>query len=624
MNRRGWHRLAYVIGILACIIPMWWLGQPKTTTLPGGVLAQLQEEHGLAQSSLGDIDPASETMKLVTLGFRGLASQLLWNQAIEAKKEENWTQLTATLDQLSKLQPNYITFWKFQSWNISYNVSVQFDDYRDRYYYVREGIRFLEDGIKHNEENAEIPQLLWDLGWFLGQKIGRADEYVQYRRLFKADDEYHQDRSLVDRDNWLVGKEWYLKAVDAIDNRRKSLGKKSPKIVYSSPAKSQMNYAEAIEEEGNFDLGQPAWVKSEEEWVEFGEYPIQHSTGVILYLGREAEVADSVERLQQELDDLRPEAREDLLDQRREQLSDAEREALDIEPAARTPQQAEVAFQAEGKLLISDGDIAAEIAKQQPDDKVTAFDLATRLQEQRTRLIFTKRYKNDANFDYWLVRSQFEQTPAAVAARRYMFDANQARKSGQRNESRELYEAGFIKWREVLEEFPVLMDEDGTTGDDILVFVEDYRRVLDSLDETIPESFPLWDVIEKFDLEQKFQEELREHQRTVAAGQDSADTPDEAENGEPEAPADADADSEDDATDPEQGASPGDPASADSGDDDASSEGASTDGDSAADASPGEEAAPGDAPADGSDEPSAEADDSTAGATDPPSDESPK
>ena len=168
----------------------------------------------LSQVNLGEVDPASETIKLATLGLRGVAVNLLWEKANYYKKTEDWTNLTATLEQLAKLQPNFITFWKFQAWNLTYNVSVEFDDYNDRYYYVRRGIQFLQEGEHYNVNN---PQLLWDLGWFIGQKIGRADEYVQYRRLFKADDEFHADapdRTPDERDNWLVGKEWYLTAID--------------------------------------------------------------------------------------------------------------------------------------------------------------------------------------------------------------------------------------------------------------------------------------------------------------------------------------------------------------------------------------------------------------------------
>ena len=110
-------------------------------------------EYGLSQVNFGEVDPASETIKLATLGLRGVAVNLLWEKANYYKKVEDWTNLTATLEQLAKLQPNFITFWKFQAWNLTYNVSVEFDDYNDRYYYVRRGIEFLKEGEQYNIDN---------------------------------------------------------------------------------------------------------------------------------------------------------------------------------------------------------------------------------------------------------------------------------------------------------------------------------------------------------------------------------------------------------------------------------------------------------------------------------------
>ena len=84
---------------------------------------------------------------------------------------------------------------------------VELDDVRDRFYYVKQGIEYLEEGIQYLRDN---PTLLDDLGWFCGNKVGRADEHVQYRRLFKLDDDLHPEGRLAeDRDNWLVSKEWY-------------------------------------------------------------------------------------------------------------------------------------------------------------------------------------------------------------------------------------------------------------------------------------------------------------------------------------------------------------------------------------------------------------------------------
>src|SRR5258707_643203 len=135
-----YHKLAYLAGIVILAFPIVWLSVPATNTKPGGKLAQLRKSYKLSQVNLGEVDPASETIKLATLGLRGVAVNLLWEKANYYKKTEDWTNLTATLEQLAKLQPNFITFWKFQAWNLTYNVSVEFDDYNDRYYYVRRGI----------------------------------------------------------------------------------------------------------------------------------------------------------------------------------------------------------------------------------------------------------------------------------------------------------------------------------------------------------------------------------------------------------------------------------------------------------------------------------------------------
>ena len=56
------------------------------------------------------------------------------------------------------------------------------------------GINFIIGGTKYN---ANEPRLLYDIGWFISQKIGRADEHKQYRKLFKEDDDFfneHADR----------------------------------------------------------------------------------------------------------------------------------------------------------------------------------------------------------------------------------------------------------------------------------------------------------------------------------------------------------------------------------------------------------------------------------------------
>ena len=81
----------------------------------------------------------------------------------------------------------------------------------------------------------------------------------------------------------------------------RSIGKKSPKVFYSSPAMSQINYSEAIEEEGFFDKARRGWALAAQEWGEYGDLVIEHSTGVKLKLGDVPRLEALVEKLTEEL-----------------------------------------------------------------------------------------------------------------------------------------------------------------------------------------------------------------------------------------------------------------------------------------------------------------------------------
>ena len=73
------RKLFYIVGMVALLIPLFLLGQPPSQPSAGssgeirgqgGTLAQLRERYDIGQSSLGQLDPASETMRLASLGLR--------------------------------------------------------------------------------------------------------------------------------------------------------------------------------------------------------------------------------------------------------------------------------------------------------------------------------------------------------------------------------------------------------------------------------------------------------------------------------------------------------------------------------------------------------------------------
>ena len=289
------RKIIYLTLMALLLVPLSWISRPAFIRSDGqlsrgGMLMRMRQDYGLAQANLGEIDPASESMKLATLGMRGIAANLLWEKANEYKKKEDWDNLTATLNQIKLLQPNFISVWQFQAWNLSYNVSVEFDNYRHRYHWVKKGIDFLREGIKYNRNE---PRLLWDLGWFFGHKFGRSDEYRQFRRMYREDQDFHKELMSDSQleldetwgpdgkpDNWLTAHQWFAEAQRVVDKEGVPIKGKNPLVFHSDPPKALIRFADAIEEEGYLDdKARLAWIEADKWWGAYGDRDIPSSYG---------------------------------------------------------------------------------------------------------------------------------------------------------------------------------------------------------------------------------------------------------------------------------------------------------------------------------------------------------
>lgn len=272
-NLTSKHRkLAYVIAIIVLLIPVIWLGMPSSGDEgSGGKLAQLRVKHELGESTLGDVDPSSASMNFVLLGLRGIATNLLWIDANEYQKKKEWGKLRSTVDSIILLQPHYMKVWDFQGWNLAYNVSAEWDAVEDRYFWVKEGIKFLNEGVTRNER---FPELDWKVGNLHGQKVGRSDEWRQFRRFYKVDPdtdryeggpdpEINPDRL----DNYQVAKEHFLIANDKELKHKQHLQMRM--LFRGSPWHAQFDYANAMQREGIFGKQRTdAWKQGFDEWTE--------------------------------------------------------------------------------------------------------------------------------------------------------------------------------------------------------------------------------------------------------------------------------------------------------------------------------------------------------------------
>jgi hypothetical protein len=74
--------------------------------------------------------------------------------------------------------------WQHSGWNLAWNVSAEWDAVEDRFYWVKEGEKFLK---KVRLAIKNVAAIFFDIGRVLGQKIGTADEKLFYRAFFKSD-----------------------------------------------------------------------------------------------------------------------------------------------------------------------------------------------------------------------------------------------------------------------------------------------------------------------------------------------------------------------------------------------------------------------------------------------------
>ncbi|MEX2175914.1 MAG: hypothetical protein WD872_16250, partial [Pirellulaceae bacterium] len=519
------RKIAYIAAIALLLLPLAAISQPAAVDpdradggSPGGKLAQLRTEYNLAQAELGEIDPASETMKLATLGMRGPAANILWAWAIHYKKVEDWDKLESTVQQIIRLQPNFLEVWDFQAHNLSYNVSVEFDDYRMRYRWVKEGINFLILGTHYNRQE---PGLLNQVGWFTGQKIGRADESKQFRRMFQDDRDFHQvfreNGIEVDQfealglnakpDNWLVARLWYNKATDAVTFGDKPIRGKSELLFYSGSPMSRINAAAAMQKDGLFfDVAVASWEKAYDEWKnDYGNRELPTSQGYLIRLSDKEPLEQRLVKLKAEVEELAPGVREQIRQDKLDKLSAESRAALEKPASERSGEEFNLAYMAGLETGVTVQEIYDRAGR---EARPRLRTLVEQIQSDESQIETIGRNRQIVNFEYWRTRCEAERTDQAQRAREDVYEADRKFASGENfDEARQQYERAWDAWDQIFTKYPTLMDN--AEAQDLIVSIGKYRDLLGQLDERFPLDFKLNRLLDVHHEGQELREQVR-------------------------------------------------------------------------------------------------------------------
>jgi hypothetical protein len=144
--------------------------------LIGATFTQRSLNRDRAELGLTRVDPlenAPPVLAFTTValgGFRGLIANMLWIRATELQENDKFFEMAQLADWITKLEPHYVQVWAVQAWNMSYNISVKFKDFEDRWRWVQRGITLLRDeGLKYNPNE---PLLYRELAWHFQHKMG--------------------------------------------------------------------------------------------------------------------------------------------------------------------------------------------------------------------------------------------------------------------------------------------------------------------------------------------------------------------------------------------------------------------------------------------------------------------
>lgn len=530
MNSKSFIRkIIYIALIGALLIPLSLVSRPATVKRPGqsaapsaGRLAELREQFGLSQTRVSEIDPTSETMKLLSLGLRGVAVNLLWLQAMENKRVENFDQLETTLNALIKIQPNFVKVWEYQAHNLSYNISMEFDDFESRYHWVKKGIRFLTGGIPYNLKDHRITD---NLGMFTGMKIGNADEKVQYRRLFRKDSDFHEEMStfiepdLYDtrqfgHDHWLMAYYWYdLSRIKVEEQSAKPYT--SDLIFYMKQPAQKRNQAMWLQREFRSNESiKNMWLSAKDEWIQYGQRPLKNSLGLEITLNAMSEVSERVQRLRDQLDEMAPGTRNQLVLAARSRFNFTESDQAILNKPAdqRTDEENARARSVQGMISNAVQEIDVQVFQQVPrEQQVAARDLLNQILLARRELSSIDRDQGTSNYVYWQTRNEAESEDQTLLAHQQLFDASeQQRKSifddeyqldtatGERKILRRgaitSYLQAFTEWARVMEKYPRL--QEGELADTLVESMQQFQDILKISGTRWPMDFPLQSMID--------------------------------------------------------------------------------------------------------------------------------
>jgi hypothetical protein len=151
-------RIALLLGIVLLI---------SAQALSSLALSPMRGQQAASHQVYGSLKPGEFAGTLMLGGFRGLACDLLWLRAQNAKDSGRFYESVALSQTIVQIQPRFEQIWEYLTWDMAYNIAAEVEDPQSKWSWFIAGVSVNVEGARRNPQSE---RLMRHLAWMFQHK----------------------------------------------------------------------------------------------------------------------------------------------------------------------------------------------------------------------------------------------------------------------------------------------------------------------------------------------------------------------------------------------------------------------------------------------------------------------
>jgi hypothetical protein len=176
-------RSACILGLL-CLVAAYglsaWVITPLRSAPANKAASGLADSTHNPAAIYNTLKPGEFAGTLMLGGFRGLACDLLWLRANNAKDSGRFYESVALSQTIVKVQPRFEQIWEYLTWDMAYNIAAEVEDPQAKWSWFLAGLNVNVEGARRNPQSE---RLVRHLAWMFQHKGDSFRDEIEQANL---------------------------------------------------------------------------------------------------------------------------------------------------------------------------------------------------------------------------------------------------------------------------------------------------------------------------------------------------------------------------------------------------------------------------------------------------------